>query len=86
MKRWQCPDCGAVGTCTDIACSPDGTTIYISFYNDTYDNLVLAKSTNSGSTWTVQTVDSAGNAASIPQWLLTALQSMLLTTTQAIQP
>ncbi|MBN1242168.1 MAG: choice-of-anchor D domain-containing protein [Spirochaetales bacterium] len=52
---------GDVGKYASIACSADGTTIYISYYDATNGNLKLAKSTNSGSTWSVQTVDSTGN-------------------------
>ena len=52
---------GTVGKYTSIACSADGVTIYISYYDETNGDLKLAKSTNSGSTFVISTVDSTGN-------------------------
>ena len=52
---------GNVGQYTSIVCSSDGVTIYISYYDVTNQHLKMAKSTNSGTSWSTQTVDTSTN-------------------------
>jgi hypothetical protein len=49
-----------IGQYTSMA-SPDGVTVFISYYDLTTKNLCIAKSTDSGSTWTTKTIDSGGD-------------------------
>ncbi|MFH1328642.1 MAG: hypothetical protein ABIH76_07380, partial [Candidatus Bathyarchaeota archaeon] len=39
----------------------DANTIFVSYYDNTNDDLIFAKSTDGGSNWTTSTVDTAGN-------------------------
>ncbi|MBL8967163.1 MAG: choice-of-anchor D domain-containing protein [Spirochaetaceae bacterium] len=44
-----------------IACAPGGGTIYVSYYDATNKDLKLAKSTDGGAHWSLQTVDASGD-------------------------